>query len=426
MTQGYERILTAGISLLLALVLAPAAYSQDAAVGNAIAQMDKYIAANNIAKDKLNPGWKQRLPKPPKAVFDGGDTDYFWNIETNKGLIKVKLWPDIAPMHVSSTIYLARLGFYDSIDFHRVITGFMAQGGCPLGKGNGGPGYKYAGEFSASVKHDRPGLLSMANAGPGTDGSQFFLTFKATPWLDGKHTLFGEVVEGLNVLKVLESKGSRSGKTSEKLWMQKSTLTTVKVPRVEFSFAALDKFIAGAKVNKSAPGWRTKLPRPPKFSFAKGQKLFWNMETNKGKIKIEFRPDVAPMHVSSALYLSRLGFYDGLSFHRVIQGFMAQGGCPTGSGNGHPGYQFAGEFSKDLKHDAAGVLSTANAGPGTDGSQFFITFKALSFLDGKYTIYGKVVEGMDVVKTLEKLGSADNTGKTIEKLIISRATVSGK
>ena len=135
-TQGYERILTAGISLLLALVLAPAAYSQDAAVGNAIAQMDKYIAANNIAKDKLNPGWKQRLPKPPKAVFDGGDTDYFWNIETNKGLIKVKLWPDIAPMHVSSTIYLARLGFYDSIDFHRVITGFMAQGGCPLGKGS--------------------------------------------------------------------------------------------------------------------------------------------------------------------------------------------------------------------------------------------------------------------------------------------------
>ena len=225
---------------------------------------------------------------------------------------------------------------------------------------------------------------------------------------------------------MLESKGSRSGKTSEKLWMQKSTITTVKVPRVDFSFAALDKFIAGAKVNKSAPGWRTKLPRPPKFSFAKGQKLFWNMETNKGKIKIEFRPDVAPLHVSSALYLSRLGFYDGLSFHRVIQGFMAQGGCPTGSGNGHPGYQFAGEFSKDLKHDAAGVLSTANAGPGTDGSQFFITFKALSFLDGKYTIYGKVVEGMDVVKTLEKLGSADNTGKTIEKLIIARATVSGK
>ena len=425
-TQGYERILTAGISLLLALAIAPVAYSQDAAAGNAIAQMDKYIAANNIAKDKLNPGWKVRLPKPPKAVFDDGDTDYFWNIDTNKGLIKVKLWPDIAPMHVSSTIYLTRMGFYDSIPFHRVITAFMAQGGCPLGKGTGSPGYKYAGEFSSSVKHDRPGLLSMANSGPGTDGSQFFLTFKATPWLDGKHTLFGEVVEGLDVLKVLESKGSRSGKTSEKLWMQKCTITTVKVPRVEFSFTALDKFIAGAKIDKNVAGWRTKLPRPPKFGFAKSKKLFWTMKTNKGEIRIELNPGVAPMHVSSALYLSRLGFYDGLSFHRVIQGFMAQGGCPTGSGNGNPGYQFAGEFSKDLKHDAAGILSTANAGPGTDGSQFFITFKALSSLDGKYTIYGKVVEGMDVVKTIEKLGSADASGKTIQPLIIARSTVSDK
>ena len=132
------------------------------------------------------------------------------------------------------------------------------------------------------------------------------------------------------------------------------------------------------------------------------------------------------MHVSSALYLSRLGFYDGLSFHRVIQGFMAQGGCPIGSGNGNPGYQFDGEFSKDLKHDAAGILSTANAGPGTDGSQFFITFKALPFLDGKYTIYGKVVDGMAAVKTLEKLGSADGSGKTIEPLIIARSTVSDK
>ena len=230
------------------------------------------------------------------------------------------------------------------------------------------------------------------------------------------------MVEGLDVLKVLESKGSRSGKTSEKLWMQKCTITAVKVPRVEFSFAALDKFIAGAKVDKNVPGWRTKLPKPPKFGFAKSKKLFWNMETNKGKIRIEIRPGVAPMHVSSALYLSRLGFYDGLRFHRVFQGFIAQGGCPTDSGNGDPGYQFAGE-DNDLKHDAAGVLSCASA---ENVSQFFITFKALPSLDGKYTIYGKVVEGMDVVKTIENLGSADNSGKTIQPLIIARSTVSDK
>ena len=100
----------------------------------------------------------------------------------------------------------------------------MAQGGCPLGSGTGGPGYQFAGEFKPGVKHDRGGLLSMANAGPGTDGSQFFLTFVPTPWLDGKHTIFGEVVEGMEVLRVLEKAGSSSGATSETLKMDHVTI----------------------------------------------------------------------------------------------------------------------------------------------------------------------------------------------------------
>jgi cyclophilin family peptidyl-prolyl cis-trans isomerase len=133
--------------------------------------------------------------------------------------------PDIAPMHVSSTIYLARLGFYDGVIFHRVITGFMAQGGDPLGQGIGGPGYDYDGEFSPSARHDRPGLLSMANAGPGTDGSQFFMTFVPTPHLDDKHTIFGEVIEGMETVKQLEKRGSNSGGTSEELLMQTTTIS---------------------------------------------------------------------------------------------------------------------------------------------------------------------------------------------------------
>ena len=100
----------------------------------------------------------------------------------------------------------------------------MAQGGDPLGRGTGGPGYKYDGEFSPSVRHDRPGLLSMANAGPGTDGSQFFITFVPTPHLDGKHTLFGEVVEGMDTVNALEERGSRNGQTTEDLRIQKATI----------------------------------------------------------------------------------------------------------------------------------------------------------------------------------------------------------
>ena len=139
--------------------------------------------------------------------------------------LKIQLMPDVAPMHVSSTIYLARLGFYDGVIFHRVITDFMAQGGDPLGQGTGGPGYQYDGEYSNSARHDRPGLLSMANAGPGTDGSQFFLTFVATPHLDDKHTIFGEVVEGMETVQQLEKCGSSSGRTSEELLMNTTTIS---------------------------------------------------------------------------------------------------------------------------------------------------------------------------------------------------------
>ena len=167
--------------------------------------------------------WKLKLAKPEMMKFDSGK-DYFWILETNKGLIRIKLMPDVAPMHATSTIFLTKQGFYDGTTFHRVIPDFMAQGGCPLGTGTGGPGYSYAGEFHPNVKHDRPYLLSMANRGPNTDGSQFFITFKPTPWLDGAHTIFGEVVEGQDTVKRLEAAGTRDGAPSEKLVITKARI----------------------------------------------------------------------------------------------------------------------------------------------------------------------------------------------------------
>lgn len=184
-------------------------------------QIDEMI--QKVAVDKTKSNWKTSLPKPEVASFDPA-RGYFANMQTSKGTMKIKLMPDVAPMHVTSFLYLARLGFYDGLTFHRVIRGFMAQGGCPLGTGTGNPGYEYAGEFKENVKHDRPGLLSMANAGPGTDGSQFFLTFVPTPHLNGKHTIFGEVVEGKETLKALEAAGSSSGRTTEPLRMEKVTI----------------------------------------------------------------------------------------------------------------------------------------------------------------------------------------------------------
>ena len=188
-----------------------------------IESIEAFIKDANV--DQGNARWRTSLPKPPQADFPA-DTSGYWNLKTNKGDIKIKLMPDVAPMHVTSTIYLTLLGFYDELSFHRVITGFMALGGCPLGTGTGGPGYKYDGEFDSSVRHDRPGLLSMANAGPGTDGSQFFLTFVPTPHLDGNHTIFGEITEGMDTLKTLEASGSGSGQPAEALTIEKSTITS--------------------------------------------------------------------------------------------------------------------------------------------------------------------------------------------------------
>lgn len=156
------------------------------------------------------------------------DKEMFALFETNKGNFKIKLFADKAPKTVENFVGLAegtkewmdpktktkvKKPFYDGLIFHRVIPDFMIQGGCPLGTGTGGPGYKFEDEFNPELKHNKAGYLSMANAGPNTNGSQFFVTVAATPWLDNRHTIFGEVVEGMdvvmNISKAKTSMGDR-------------------------------------------------------------------------------------------------------------------------------------------------------------------------------------------------------------------------
>ena len=124
-------------------------------------------------------------------------SDVTAEIKTNRGTIHLKLFADKTPITVANFANLAKRGYYDGLTFHRVIPDFMIQGGCPNGDGRGGPGYKFEDEFVRELKHDRPGILSMANAGPGTNGSQFFITLAATPSLDGGYNVFGKVTDGL-------------------------------------------------------------------------------------------------------------------------------------------------------------------------------------------------------------------------------------
>ncbi len=145
-------------------------------------------------------------------------------------------------------------------------------------------------------------------------------------------------------------------------------------------------------------------------------------ETNKGTFEIELYTEKAPITTKNFIDLTEKGFYNGLIFHRVIDGFMIQGGDPEGRGSGGPGYTIEDEFHPDLKHDSEGVLSMANAGPNTGGSQFFITLAPTPWLDGKHSVFGKVTSGMDVVKAIGKVqkGAMD---KPVEDVVMKKVTI---
>jgi cyclophilin family peptidyl-prolyl cis-trans isomerase len=142
---------------------------------------------------------QKQWSSPPEMILDKEKT-YKANILTDNGVIEIQLFTDKTPNTVNNFIFLSNEGFYDNTIFHRVIANFMTQGGDPTGTGRGGPGYRFADEFHPELKHDRPGILSMANAGPDTNGSQFFITHVPTPWLDNKHSVFGAVTGGMDVV----------------------------------------------------------------------------------------------------------------------------------------------------------------------------------------------------------------------------------
>ena len=159
----------------------------------------------------------KKYPNAPAMVIDPSKK-YTAVFKTEKGDFEVELYADKAPQTVNNFVFLARDKFYDGVTFHRVISGFMAQGGDPTGTGTGGPGYKFADEFHPQLRHTGPGILSMANAGPGTNGSQFFITHAATPHLDNRHTVFGKVVKGMdNVFAIPERDPSRAREPGTKI-----------------------------------------------------------------------------------------------------------------------------------------------------------------------------------------------------------------
>lgn len=178
--------------------------------GSALAELESFLQEKRASGeiDTDTPNWKTRLPKFPEAAF-AGNGHYEWTLETTEGTMVAELDHQTAPQHVRNILYLTSAGFYDGLGFHRIIPGFMAQGGCPLGRGTGGPGYQIPLEVDPNVKHEGPGILSMARSqNPDSAGSQFFITFATQPSLDNQYSVFGKVTEGLEVVKKLEAAGN--------------------------------------------------------------------------------------------------------------------------------------------------------------------------------------------------------------------------
>ncbi len=348
----------------------------------------------------------------------------FFDIEINQrpaGRIIMQLRSDVVPRTAENFRVLCtgeqgkQLHFKGS-PFHRCIPDFMLQGG-DITKGNGTGGRSiYGREFrdeNFRLKHNKPGLLSMANAGPDSNGSQFFITTVETPHLDGKHVVFGSVTSGMHVVRSLERLGTGSGK-----------------PRKRIIVADCGELDRDGKVVAAAAGSNTADDTKKKKKRG-GTHVFLDMRYGKsrGRIVIKLRTGVVPKTCENFRCLctgergrGRSGknlHFKGSKFHRVIPGFMLQGGDFT-RGNGTGGESIYGMKFKDenfrLKHDRPGLLSMANSGRNTNGSQFFITTVRTPHLNGKHCVFGEVVEGMSVVRGIEKLGSS--SGKTRAKVVV--------
>jgi len=258
--------------------------------------------------------------RPPMILKP--DLYYYATIVTERGDINVQLFPDRAPATVNNFVYLARDGFYDNTTFHRVLDGFMAQTGDPTGSGAGGPGYEFEDEFYPGLVFDRPGLLAMANAGPNTNGSQFFITYGPTPHLSERHAIFGEVTEGFDVLSQLTRRDPNqrpdySGDLVYTITIQEWDLSYLPTPTVSpptptplptptaFSPSSLDaegRPLADVPLNERANYFN----RPPDPGLDASQQYIATFTTAKGNLVAELYAEKAPVAVNNFITLVKL------------------------------------------------------------------------------------------------------------------------
>jgi peptidyl-prolyl cis-trans isomerase B (cyclophilin B) len=363
-----------------------------------------------------------------EQVIDAEANNYFACFVTSKGMVEVTLFDDNAPETVNNLVFLANEGFYDGVLWHRVVDGFVIQGGDRNGPiegraGTGGPGYQWNDEPSALLlPHAGVGRLSMANAGPNTNGSQFFVTLEdgCCNHLDGLHAIFGEVSgEGdMDVVGSIEQGDLIQAIRIVEVDAESGDVLSIAEPpeieEPEVDEEATAQAVADAETaaTAQAEAAATQTALPFAEETMEFEQVTFVIEpettdyrarfvTNRGTFEVDLFDDEAPDTVNNFVFLAQEGFYNGTAWHRVVPNFVIQGGDRNGliaerPGTGGPGYTWDDEAAAlELSHTlGVGVLSMANAGPNTNGSQFFVTLAegCCDHLDGLHAVFGQVID----------------------------------
>jgi cyclophilin family peptidyl-prolyl cis-trans isomerase len=340
---------------------------------------------------------------------------YFATLKTERGDIKIQLFADRSPMTVNNFVFLAREGFYDNTTFHRVLEDFMAQAGDPTGTGTGGPGYTFADEFWPGATFDRRGLLAMANAGPGTNGSQFFITFAPTPWLDGGHTIFGEVIEGDEVLAQITLRDPMAnpdepGDLIETIVIEEGDSsilpTPTPLPPTPTPFPPTN--LEGDRPLADLPGEEkvNYFNAEPAMVIDTTKSFTAIISTSQGDLVVSLLDDEAPVAVNNFVVLANLGFYDNTPINDVNPDLLVVIGAPDNDPGGDVGYVFKPEAG--LPGDPeAGAIAYRTLSQDIDGSiiasgsQLFLAIAPPPpDVNDVYSFFGKIVEGLEILPNL--------------------------
>jgi cyclophilin family peptidyl-prolyl cis-trans isomerase len=329
---------------------------------------------------------------------------YLATLRTAKGDIKIELFADRAPITVNNFVFLAESGFYDNTTFHRVITGFMAQGGDPTGTGAGGPGYAFEDEIVHGLVFDQAGLLAMANSGPDTNGSQFFITYAPTPWLNGFHTIFGKVIEGLDVVDALTPRDPAEAASFEgdailgveiEESLRSSLPPATATPELVRPEEALNRPLAVLPVEEreniytGMPEMRIELDKQYSASIV----------TTKGTIVIELETLSTPQSVNNFIQLANLGYWDNFPLNTLQEGAYILTGSPFGRPDSDVGYQLPSENGLEARKGAIAYWFRQDL-LASSGSQILFLLDDLPGFEEFFTVFGYATSGLDVLDAL--------------------------